>query len=170
MLSFVSGNGVATIRLNEALMYMVATDNQPLSIVENTGFKRFCKCAIPLYKLPSRRTFTRMMDNKYDVLCEAMRNVLSNVDRCTLTADVWTDTANVKSYLGMTAHYVECTSMKSVALTVLPLDDSHTADYLAQQMNVVCQKWNIDNSKVGTHYYTSVNNKLILSTDCFTRY
>lgn len=132
---------------------MVASDNQPLSIVENKGFMKFCKTAVPLYKLPSRRTFTKMMDNKYDVLSEVVKRTLGAIDRCAMTADVWTDTCNVKSYLGMTVHFLEGTSMRSVALAVLPLDESHTAAYLAERIKDVCHEWNIQTHKVITIFY-----------------
>lgn len=129
-------------------MYMVATDIQPLNIVENKGFIKFCKTAVPLYKLPSRKTFTKMMDNKYEVVSQVVKVKFKAFDQCTMTADVWTDTSNVKSYLGMTVHYVEGSSMRSVALSVVPLDDSHTAVYLVKQMEEIRIEWNIEKSKV----------------------
>ena len=42
-------------KLDKSLLAMIAQDLQPLSIVENPGFKRFVNDLNPLYQLPSRK-------------------------------------------------------------------------------------------------------------------
>ena len=37
---------------------MIALDNQPISMVEDTGFVRFVETVQPQYKIPSRKYFT----------------------------------------------------------------------------------------------------------------
>eukprot|EP00102_Acyrthosiphon_pisum_P018397 XP_008190138.1 PREDICTED: zinc finger BED domain-containing protein 4-like [Acyrthosiphon pisum] len=39
----------------------------PLNTVKKKGFQNFIKKTLPLYKCPSRRSITRMIDTKYDV-------------------------------------------------------------------------------------------------------
>lgn len=136
------------IQINEALLYMIARDNLPLRTVERDGFIHFCKTALPLYKLPSRKKLTEMIDAKFDILSGVVRSALSESEQCCLTADVWTDTGNNQSYLGVTAHYLEGTELKSVALTARPLDHAHTKDYLARMLRDVCFEWSIDLHKV----------------------
>ncbi|XP_067210754.1 uncharacterized protein [Linepithema humile] len=51
--------------ITNAILYMLATDHCPLSTVENEGFRTLMKTIAPRYKIPSRRTITRYMDDKY---------------------------------------------------------------------------------------------------------
>lgn len=45
---------------------MIVKDGLPLSTTEKEGFKEYLKVA--LFKLPSRRKITRMLDDKYEVI------------------------------------------------------------------------------------------------------
>ena len=45
--------------LDVELVRMMATDFQPFSIVEDRGFRRWCRKLNPSYELPSRRIITR---------------------------------------------------------------------------------------------------------------
>lgn len=44
--------------INIAIGEMIALDNQPLSIVENIGFKNLMRKVKPKYTIPSRKYFT----------------------------------------------------------------------------------------------------------------
>ena len=44
------------LELDEALLQMVVVDAQPLSIVENAGFKAFVNLLDPTYIIPGRKT------------------------------------------------------------------------------------------------------------------
>lgn len=127
---------------------MIARDSLPLSITEKEGFQEYCKIATPHFKLPSRRTITRMLDNKYEVIGNAFKKVLSSSAYITLTTDAWTDTMNSKSYLGVTVHFINDNEIMSGMLDVYPLPERHTAGYLAEMLMEVQNKWNITNSKV----------------------
>ncbi|KAG8201441.1 hypothetical protein JTE90_024311 [Oedothorax gibbosus] len=52
---FQSG-GKRNTDLNDALIYMICKDNLPHSLVEKEGFSHFARVAVPLYKVPSRKT------------------------------------------------------------------------------------------------------------------
>lgn len=134
--------------LNEALMYMVVKDHLPLDFVEGSGFKYFSKKAVPLYKVPSRRTFTRLLDDKYDVLSARMRDIFSKVQEFNLTADIWTDTHTTKSYLGVTVHFLSGYEMTAATIGVTPLDASHDIRYISRMLEETCGEWNIDKAKV----------------------
>ncbi|KAG5339161.1 ZBED1 protein, partial [Acromyrmex charruanus] len=80
---------------------------------ENDGFNLLMKTVSLLYNLPSRKTITKMIKTRYDVL-----------------KDIWTDISN-QSYLGITMHYQSMDlTMKSVCVGVFPLDAHHTAEYI----------------------------------------
>lgn len=71
---------------------MIAVDKMPLSTVQNEGFKLLMKTA-PLYTMPSRKTVTRLINVRYDVLKERFIATLKEIDSYSITCDNWTDVA-----------------------------------------------------------------------------
>lgn len=56
-----SASGHKSLKINNALFYMVCKDNQPFTIVENEGFRNLIKVIAPHYKLPNKTTLTRWL-------------------------------------------------------------------------------------------------------------
>lgn len=122
---------------------MIPKDNMPLSTVEKEGFQTFMKCVSPLYTIPSRKTVTSLIEEKYVYLSSLIKEQLSNIDNIALTTDIWTDTLNTKSYLGITAHYhVNCNKI-TVMIGVTELNDKHTSENLKKWLLEIIQEWNI---------------------------
>ncbi|XP_039967783.1 zinc finger BED domain-containing protein 4-like [Bactrocera tryoni] len=101
-----SANGDKTIKINNALVYMVCKDNQPFTIVENEGFRNLLKVIEPRYKLPHKTTLTRWVDDKYAALSGIIREKLSGIENLTLTTDMWSESMSMRSFLGVTAHFL----------------------------------------------------------------
>lgn len=93
-------------KLSEAILFMICKDNQPISMVENEGFRYLMKASSPHYTIPSRKTFDVMLDKKYEVVSSLVKTELSTVSFLCLTSDIWTETFQTKSFLGVTAHYI----------------------------------------------------------------
>lgn len=70
---------------------MISKDNQPISIVEDKGFKLLIKSLAPLDKMPSRRNVSRKIDVKYEALAGIFKETLSISNNFSLTTDIWTD-------------------------------------------------------------------------------
>lgn len=100
-----TSTGNKTIRFNNAMLFMICKDNQPFNIVENEGFKHLFKVIAPQYKLPSKQTVTRWLDEKYDVLSKIYKDKLLEVQHITLTTDIWSDSMQMRSFLGITAQF-----------------------------------------------------------------
>lgn len=147
-ISSYSESGAKTRKLNNCLLFMICKDHQPFSIVENEGFRTLMKTAAPQYKLPSRTTLRRWLDEKYEAISETFKKMLSSIENITLTTDIWSDTLNMKSFLGVTAHYGIDIELCSVTLGVYELDERHTSDYLAEVLLKACQEWGIDPENV----------------------
>lgn len=62
-----SENGAKGIRLTNAILFMICKDSQSFQMIENEGFLNLMKTAAALYKVPSRHTFKRMLENRYEV-------------------------------------------------------------------------------------------------------
>ncbi len=76
---------------------MVALDNQPFSIVEDSGFKALIKSLEPMYSLSSRRYITEtvipIITEEITVKVEAE---LAQVQYLSFTTDIWT--TDISSY------------------------------------------------------------------------
>lgn len=138
------------VRLTNSIVYMIAKDHQPLSIVDNEGFKALMKLAAPLYKIPSRKTITIRLDDKYHIKQNKIKTILSNIKNLSLTSDIWTDPYNTKGFLGITVHYIDCKNftLELIDLGMQELENRHEAVYISQVFKNICEEWNIQNMSV----------------------
>lgn len=140
---------------------------QPLSIVEDEGFRYLLKVVAPLYSVPSRTTITNRIDEKFTVLSTIIKEKLSGVDNIVLTSDIWTDKYNSKSYLCLTAHFIDGTEIESIDLGICLLEEAHNAVYLSKIIRKFCHEWNIDLSKVMVMITDSASNISKAARDTF---
>lgn len=147
-ISSYSESGTKTRKLNNCLLYMICKDHQPFSIVENEGFKNLMKAVAPQYKLPSRTTLRRWLDNKYEAVSETFRKKLSTIADLTLTTDIWSDTLNMKSFIGITVYFGIDVNLISVTLGVYELDERHTSQYISEMLLRTCEEWGINKDNV----------------------
>ncbi|KAL4126633.1 hypothetical protein QTP88_010845 [Uroleucon formosanum] len=131
--------GAKNVSVTNASIYMIVKDNMPLSFTEKDGFMHFMKIVLPLYKVPSRKTFTTLLSLKYDVLSASVKSKLS-----------LTDTINTKSFLGITGHCLSLCKLKleSISLGVLELDERHTSVNIADWLNDALNTWGINKSQI----------------------
>jgi hypothetical protein len=71
------------MKINNAIIRTVARDNPPISLVENEGFLQLSNVTAPLYKVTSRRSLTRLIDEKYTIMSEIFRNQLNSAEHAT---------------------------------------------------------------------------------------
>ncbi|XP_011883972.1 PREDICTED: zinc finger BED domain-containing protein 1-like [Vollenhovia emeryi] len=127
---------------------MITTDNCPLSIVENKGFRALMKITAPHYNIPSRKTITKEVELKYHEMRNAFRDNLTASTNHTLTCDIWTDTGN-QSYLGITDHYLTTElEINNGCLGVFPLSERHTADYISRTLRDCLELFGLKTSDV----------------------
>ena len=136
--------------LNDALAFMVCKDVLPLKTNENEGFLHFAKVAVPQWTPESRKSQTRRVDKKYDRVVEELRSIISALPSMSMTFDIWTSQHTKISYLGGTLHYKddESRKMKMITLSIIELNESHTAEYLEEIIKQMLVDWNIDKEKV----------------------
>lgn len=83
------------------------------------------------------------MDNKYEVVSETFKKKLSSIQDLTLTTDIWSDTLNMKSFIGVTVHFRIEIELISVTLGVYELDERHTSQYISEILLKTCAEWGI---------------------------
>ncbi|OXU27203.1 hypothetical protein TSAR_015047 [Trichomalopsis sarcophagae] len=135
--------GSRAIETNAKLVSMLAKDNLPFRTVEKEGFLEFIKALNLFYKPPSRKSITKLVEEKYEYLGGLTKEELSKVDALSLTTDICTDTLNNKSYLGFTAHYILNNEIKSVTIGVKELDQKHTSENIQKWIIEILENWAI---------------------------
>jgi hypothetical protein len=73
---------------------------------------------------------------------------IKNVNNFTLTSDIWSETMRNKSFLGVTLHFFEENEIYTATLGVYELEERHTADYIAESWEKVCNEWGIKKEKI----------------------
>lgn len=140
--------GTKAAEFTNNLIFMIAKDNLPFATVEKEGFKTFMKTVAPLYKIPSRKKITSLIEEKYEFLSSMIKTQFLNIKNLCLTTDIWTDTINTKSFLGITAHYILKETYKSVTIGVIELNDRHTSDNIKVWLLNIIRDWNIDKENI----------------------
>lgn len=93
----------------EAILYYICKDNQPFSTVDGKGFRYLISRICPLYKVPTRNTIKKLIDEKFNYISMLFKNKISKAENITITTDAWTDTNTMKSFLGITIHFlIDC--------------------------------------------------------------
>ncbi|XP_047144447.1 zinc finger BED domain-containing protein 4-like [Hydra vulgaris] len=124
---------------------MICTDNQPVSIVENPGFKRLLQFLEPRYTIPSRKYFSTIeIPNIYQKVLSKIRFLAEKADYVSITTDMWSSTANV-DYMSLTAHFLtEDMKQIHICLDVVTFPyESHTADNLVKFINESLERWGL---------------------------
>jgi hypothetical protein len=104
--NYYPANTIKSKTITECLVKMIATDMQPLGIVENRGFIEFVKALDPKYKLPTRQANTvNLLPALYENMKEKIKDKLAMASVIHLTSDTWTDTNKQFSYIAVTVHY-----------------------------------------------------------------
>ena len=141
-------NGVKHRKLTEKILYMICKDAEPFSMVEREGFKEVMAYVAPQYKIPSRMTFTNLLDSKYKQLSFIYKEMLKKATDFTLTTDLWLDTMQTRSFLGVTVHFRKEDTMHSGILAVEQISVRHTAENLQQILRNLCEHWDIQKEKI----------------------
>jgi hypothetical protein len=77
-----------------------------------------------------------------------LKKKILNVNNFTLTSDIWSETMRNKSFLGVTLHFLEENEIYNATLGVYELEERHTADYIAESWEKVCNEWGIKKEKI----------------------
>ncbi|KAM4018541.1 deformed epidermal autoregulatory factor 1 homolog isoform 2-T2 [Anomaloglossus baeobatrachus] len=133
--------------LDEELTAMIARDFQPLSIVEDNGFRKLISSLNPIYVIPSRKTISQtVLPRMYNRERDSLQERIKSASAVCLTTDCWTSRTTT-AFISVTCHYIENYKMVSSLLECVELCESHTADNLAEELLRIAKNWQIE-SKV----------------------
>lgn len=131
-------------KINDLILNMIIKDLQPLTIVEDRGFRELINGLEPSYVIPSRFTFTNsFLPQKYEKKGK-LHSLLSKSLSVALTTDGWTAQYSQASYISYTAHFISDEwHLHSCLLECGQYDDSHTAQHLRDELFRVANEWDI---------------------------
>ncbi|KAL7305493.1 hypothetical protein TKK_0002230 [Trichogramma kaykai] len=91
---------------------------------------------------------TAYQKDKYFYLAEKLKKTFAKIEGLSMTTDIWTDTINTKSYLGLTAYYIEENDIKTAILGVHELDSNHTSDNVQLWILEMLNEWDLPTTKI----------------------
>ena len=90
----------------EEFIAWIVDDKQSFRVVENDRFRGFVNRLNHLYKLPSRRTLVRGIQDQFEQAEARFMNILSNIPgKVALTCDGWSS-RTMKGYFAVTIHWI----------------------------------------------------------------
>ena len=127
---------------------MVAINCQPISIVEDVGFRQVLKLLEPHYQCSSRKYFTETIIPKiYSGMKEEVVRLINSCDDesyLSFTMDAWSSSVNDTALLSLTAHWIDSQFKRvSAVLNAQCLTEAHTGEYIAAQVLSMLEKWEI---------------------------
>lgn len=140
--------GLRHAKIVNCILFFICKDNRPFRVIEGEGFKRLIHELAPMFKIPSLKYIKHQLEMKYEILSEKMKEKLLSAKHICITADIWTETMTEKSYLGVTAHFLDGTTIISIDIACKGLESNHTSEYISSELRNILDKWGIPLEKV----------------------
>ncbi len=131
-------------RLTKAVCFFIAKDMQPLSTVNDPGFRRMIRAFEPRYTPPDRKTIaTHYLPQMFETEKKLVRELVRCAEHFAVTTDLWTSRAK-HAYTGLTVHYITGEfSLQSHLLETKEFPESHTGENIAEELEGILQEWNL---------------------------
>jgi predicted small metal-binding protein len=121
---------------------MIWLDLQPISIVEDNGFKDFVSCLQPSYNIPDRQVLrSGIIPDLYRSQKSDLQEKLNEIYSFAITLNHWTSTAQ-DAYMAVTAHFLsEDFSINDYCLIVRHMPQSHNANNISDELCSCLEEW-----------------------------
>jgi hypothetical protein len=94
--------------VRKELALMICLHEYPLSLVDHTGFRKFCAAMQPLFRVPSRNTIRTDILDMHVVQRKSLVKYFQQLSsRVAITTDMWTANHQKKGYMAVTAHHID---------------------------------------------------------------
>lgn len=127
---------------NQKLARMICLDLQPISIVEDQGFRDFVSCLQPGYNMPDRRVLRyNIIPDLYRSQKEVLQQKLQECTTIGITLDHWTSVAQ-DAYMAVTAHFLSHDfTINDYCLNVKHMPQSHDAKNICDELCSCLKDW-----------------------------
>lgn len=135
---------IKKITTDKLLVDLIVLDLQPLSIVEDTGFRALINYLDPKYNIPSRKTVKKLIENAYNEKKCRIQEELAEASDVSVTTDTWSS-MNKDHFLSTTCHFTTKNfELKTYVLQTDQLKGSHTSDVLSDALRYTFSEWNVE--------------------------
>ncbi|XP_065126262.1 uncharacterized protein [Paramisgurnus dabryanus] len=153
-LDFSGQQQVTKPELNTLIARYVVENMLPLSTVVSESFRAIL-AKIPIRGggrgvAPCRNTFAKFIDSEYEKMNIKLKTSFEELEYISTTADIWT--AHNKSYLGVTAHWINPNNMEreKAALACRRFKGHHTHDAIAVELDNIHSTYGITHKITAT--------------------
>ncbi len=132
-------------QLDDTLITMIAQDLQPVSIVEDAGFLKFCGALDKKYQVPTRKHVRNvLLPAKFEKVQGQVKDKIRLAEVVSITGDLWTSTTN-SSFLSITCHWWDPKTDKldSAILDCNRVEGRHTAAMIQEEVEKVLEDYTI---------------------------
>ncbi|XP_040048762.2 zinc finger BED domain-containing protein 4 [Gasterosteus aculeatus] len=129
------------VLISEAIAKMIVRDLQPVSIVENQGFRELLQLLEPRYTPEPQHYINSQLLPAYVYQAQlATRQALASAHALSLSLDLWRGLAGATSgYVGVTCHFLTSDwQMHSALLACLPLTGGSSGNRVLSDFDEVC--------------------------------
>lgn len=130
-------------RITDGITSFVVGTLQSLSVVDSDDFRHMIHTIDPRAIVPSRKHLSsKLLLEKSNEISESLINALGQVPCVSLTIDIWSN-RQLRSYIGITAHFILNWKLHTALLTCKRFHGRHTADNIVAQYEEVINNFNI---------------------------
>ena len=136
--------------ITEHIAHFIVLDDQPLSVVNNVGFRRLINHLEPRYEMPSRSYVTEtVIPNLHRDVRGFLAKYVGSAEALSFTTDIWSSDVSPMSLLSLTAHWVDADfTPRRAVLHAREFRGSHTFDTIMDALKQMLCDWQIDKKKV----------------------
>ena len=139
------------IAVHKAVMNVILTDMQPLSIVEDEGFVRLIRQSWPKYEMPGRKFFRSKLPAIDASVREKLKSCIPTEGYVSFGTDGWSSRNAEYAYQSLTCYWLtETFSIQSLVLEVAEIEGRHTGETLLILFHDMLRKWGINSDRVHT--------------------
>ncbi|KAF7652659.1 hypothetical protein LDENG_00093010, partial [Lucifuga dentata] len=127
----------------------VVLDDQPLSVVENVGFRPLIEHLEPRYTLPTQHFISKTAIPSNKQVCKFILKHLENIAMVSFTTNIWSSDVCPMSLLSLTSQWIDsCFTLQKAVLKAKQFHGSHTGDSITTATEEMLNAWKIEKSKV----------------------
>ncbi|KMT03829.1 hypothetical protein BVRB_8g189720 [Beta vulgaris subsp. vulgaris] len=139
------------LSMREGIANWIVMHEKPFSVVEEEGFNMMLKRGIPQWTSVSRHTIKTDAFKVYEAEKKKLKALLKDVDRISLTTDLWRARPQWIEYMVLTGHFVDRDwKLQKRVLSFVHIPPPRKGKDIANRIFKCLKEWDIENKQVKT--------------------
>ncbi|XP_057803483.1 zinc finger BED domain-containing protein RICESLEEPER 2-like [Salvia miltiorrhiza] len=133
------------MKQREAVAHWILMGEQPFNAVENDGYTFIMSMNQPQFEKISRATAKKDVINVYNIEKKKMQLTLKDINKISLTTDIWKSKVQKISYMCVTGHFVDSEwQLQKRLLSFIPLPPPHGGVDIYDGLIKCTKDWGIE--------------------------